>query len=142
MLTAKKPPGSENSLPGAVLFQPQSGFHGVEEIGLVGQSNNIGGMRAIRRNTQLTAYVLVNPLRSSRSSSPSLRHLWYLAPGEARSFGIRRDNLAGVGVISGDYDQRVAILFSEFQRPLYGFIEIDRLANLPTRIRSVILFID
>ncbi|MBW2903180.1 hypothetical protein KX265_00645, partial [Escherichia coli] len=40
MLTAKKPPGSENSLPGAVLFQPQSGFHGVEEIGLVGQSNN------------------------------------------------------------------------------------------------------
>lgn len=44
-----------NSLPGAVLFQPQSGFHGVEEIGLVGQSNNIGGMRAIRRNTQLTA---------------------------------------------------------------------------------------
>lgn len=87
-------------------------------------------------------YVLVNPLRSSRSSSPSLRHLWYLAPGEARSFGIRRDNLAGVGVISGDYDQRIAILFSEFQRPLYGFIEIDRLANLPTRIRSVILFID
>jgi hypothetical protein len=35
LLTAKKPPGSENSLPGAVLFQPQSGFHGVEEIGLV-----------------------------------------------------------------------------------------------------------
>ena len=60
----------------------------------------------------------------------------------ARRFGVRRDNLAGVGVISGDYDQRVAILFSEFQRTLYGFIEIDRLANLPTRIRSVILFID
>lgn len=51
----KTTPSSENSLPGAVLFQPQSGFHGVEEIGLVGQSNNIGGMRAIRRNTQLTA---------------------------------------------------------------------------------------
>ncbi|ELI48755.1 hypothetical protein WIK_00467 [Escherichia coli KTE122] len=26
-------------------------------------------------------YVLVNPLQSSRNSSPSLRHLWYLAPG-------------------------------------------------------------
>ncbi len=36
------------------LFQPQGGFHGVEEIGLVGQSNDIGGMWAIRRNTQLT----------------------------------------------------------------------------------------
>ncbi len=50
----KKPPDSENSPPGAVLFQPQGGFHGVEEIGLVGQSNDIGGMWAIRRNTQLT----------------------------------------------------------------------------------------
>ncbi len=57
-------------------------------------------------------YVLVNPLRSSRNSSPSLRHLWYLVPGEARRFGVRRDNLAGVGVISGDYDQRVAILLA------------------------------
>lgn len=55
LVANSKPPGSENSLPGAVLFQPQGGFHGVEEIGLVGQSNNIGGMRAIRRNTQLTA---------------------------------------------------------------------------------------
>ncbi len=51
---SKKPPDSENSPPGAVLFQPQGGFHGVEEIGLVGQSNDIGGMWAIRRNTQLT----------------------------------------------------------------------------------------
>lgn len=57
-------------------------------------------------------YVLVNPLQSSRNSSPSLRHLWYLAPGEARRFGVRRNNLAGVGVISGDYDQRVAILLA------------------------------
>lgn len=52
---SKKPPDSENSPPGAVLFQPQGGFHGVEEIGLVGQSNDIGGMWAIRCNTQLTA---------------------------------------------------------------------------------------
>ena len=51
---SKKPPDSENSPPGAVLFQPQGGFHSVEEIGLVGQSNDIGGMWAIRRNTQLT----------------------------------------------------------------------------------------
>lgn len=54
LVANSKPPDSENSLPGAVLFQPQGGFHGVEEIGLVGQSNDIGGMWAIRSNTQLT----------------------------------------------------------------------------------------
>ncbi len=40
---------------GRGFISAPGGFHGVEEIGLVGQSNNIGGMRAIRRNTQLTA---------------------------------------------------------------------------------------
>ena len=61
---------------------------------------------------------------------------------QARRFGVRCNDLAGMCVVSRNHHQGVAVFLRKLQRLLHRFIQIDRFADLTTRIRSVILFID
>ena len=45
-------------------------------------------------------------------------------------------------MIGSHHNQGIALFFSECQRTLYGFVQIDRFTNLPAWVGGVILFID
>ena len=62
--------------------------------------------------------------------------------GQSRGFAVRRNDLAGVRMVGGDDHQGIAVFSRKLQRLLHRFVEVYGFADLATRIRRMILFID
>ncbi|MNP23767.1 hypothetical protein D3C76_1164870 [compost metagenome] len=100
-------------------------------------------MRAIRSNAQLCSGMFHRIAFRVAVAHHHHRTVFGIeCLSQARRFGIRSHNLAGVGVVSGHHHESVTVFLRELQRLLHRFVKIDGFANLSARIGRVILFID
>ena len=88
---------------GILSFKTQRRLHGVEQIGLVSQTHHVRSMWTVRRDAQLCAgmfhrlffrIAIAHHHHGTVFGRQRLR--------QTRCFGIGRDNLAGMRVVSGD----------------------------------------
>ena len=123
--------------------------HRVEQIGLIGDSDDVCGLGPLGRDSNLrTGMVLRGAIRLRCIVHP---HIRAISRGEdteragvccalisTNSF----DNLARVSVVCRDDNQRVRMLFGILKADRNGFVERDGFSDLLARVFCVVLLVD
>lgn len=116
---------------------------GEEQVGLVGQVGDIGGLWVVGGDVQLGVgvflgvffgVVVVDCQWCVVFGCEQLGQFW--------CGGFWWDDLVGVGVVGGDDNQGFVIGFGEGQGFLYGFVEVDGFVDLVVWICGMVLFVD